>query len=83
MESAATADATIDVTNNSPPLSILKAQSVLRHLDEGKTLEVLCGDRETREDLLRIIKKSPVHGVVGIWEEGSCCRMFISRAKKG
>ena len=83
MERAATADATIDITNNSPPLSILKAQSMLRRLDEGKILEVLCGDRETREDLLRIINKSLVHGVVGIWEEGSCCRMFITRVKKG
>lgn len=83
MERVANADATIDVTNNSPPLSILKAQWTLRQLDEGKILEVLCGDGETKEDLLRIINKSPVHKVIGIWEEGNYCRIFISRLKKG
>jgi TusA-related sulfurtransferase len=83
MERAATADATIDVTNNIPPLSILKTQWTLRQLDEGKILEVLCGDRETKEDLLHIINKSSLHQVIGIWEAGSNCRILISRLKKG
>jgi TusA-related sulfurtransferase len=83
MERMAPADATIDVRNNSHPLSILKTQWSLKQLNEGKILEVLCGDEETKEDLLRIIQKSPHQKVIGIlWEEGNCCRILISRLKK-
>lgn len=83
MEGAAPADETIDVRNNSHPLSILKAQWTLKQLDEGKILEVLCGDEETKEDLLRIIGKSLFHGVIGIWEEPNYCKILISRLKTG
>lgn len=82
IEGAAPADETIDVRNNSHPLSILKAQWTLKQLVEGKTLEVLCGDEETKEDLLRIIEKSTFQKLLGIWEEGSYCRILISRLKK-
>jgi TusA-related sulfurtransferase len=82
MERAAPADETIDVRNNSNPLSILKAQWTLKQLVDGKTLEVLCGDEETKEDLLRIIEKSTFQKLLGIWEEGSYCRILISRLKK-
>jgi len=82
MGSAVTADETIDVRNNSHPLSILKAQWTLKQLVEGRTLEVLCGDEETKEDLLRIIQKSPFQKLLGIWEEGSYYRIRIARLKK-
>jgi TusA-related sulfurtransferase len=82
MERMVPADATIDVRNNSYPLSILKTQWSLKQLKEGKILEVLCGDEETKEDLLRIIHKSPYQKVISIWEEENWCRIFISRLKK-
>jgi TusA-related sulfurtransferase len=82
MERAVPADETIDVRNNSHPLSILKAQWTLKQLVEGRTLEVLCGDEETREDLLRIIQKSPFQKLLGIREEGGYCRIRIARLKK-
>jgi TusA-related sulfurtransferase len=83
MEEVAPADETIDVRNHSHPLSILKAEWILKHLGEGKVLEVLCGNGETKGDLIRIIQKSAVHRVVGIWEEAHSCRILISRLKKG
>jgi TusA-related sulfurtransferase len=82
MEAVAPADERIDVSNNSHPLSILKAQWTLKQLGEGKVLEVLCGDGQTKGDLLRIIQKSPNHKVVGLWEEAGSCRILISRLKK-
>ena len=79
MESLALPDVTIDVRKNSHPLSILKTQWSLKHLGEGKILEVLCGDEETREDLLRIIQKSSTQKVVGLRKKGRYCRILISR----
>ena len=83
MEGLAPADETIDVRNNSHPLSILKVQWTLKQLVEGKTLEIFCGDGETKEDLLRIIQKSPFKKLLGIWEERGYCRIRISRLKRG
>ncbi len=80
MERAA-ADTKVDVRNNFHPMSILRTQWALKQLAEGETLEVLCKDNRTKEDLLRIISKSPLHKVIGIREEGSYCRIFISRLK--
>ena len=78
MEGLALPDVTLDVRNNSHPLSILKTQWSLKHLGEGKILEVLCGDEETREDLLRIIQKSSNQRMVALREEGNFCRILIS-----
>ncbi len=82
MKFAAPADQTIDIRNNPHPLSILKAQWSLKQLTEGKTLEVLCGDEETKEDLLRIIQKSPFQKLQGIWEEREYCGIRILRSKE-
>ncbi len=82
MGSASTPDETIDVRNNSHPLSILKAQWKLKQLVAGKTLEVLCGDEKTKEDLLHIVQKSSFQKLLGIWKEGMYCRIRIARLKK-
>ncbi len=82
MALALPADQTIDIRNNSHPLSILKAQWSLKQLTEGNTLEVLCADEETKEDLLRIIQKSPFQKLLGIWEEKDYCRIRIFRSRK-
>ncbi len=82
METAAPKDQTIDVRNTAHPLSILKTQWSLKQLTEGNTLEVLCGDEETREDLLHIIQKSPFQKILGIREEKDYCRIRIFRSKK-
>jgi TusA-related sulfurtransferase len=75
-------DIKVDVRNNFHPVSILKTQWALRQLAEGKTLEVLCGDNRTKEDLLRIVDKSPHEKLLGIKEEKNYCRILISRLKK-
>ncbi len=82
MQRVEPADAKIDIRKSAPPLSILKTHWTLRQLDEGQTLEVLCGDRETKEDLLHITNKSAAHKVIGVWEERSYWRILISRPKK-
>jgi TusA-related sulfurtransferase len=83
METATPPDTTIDVRNKLHPVSILKTQWALKQLMEGKTLEVLCNDERTKDDLLRIIHKSPYQKLLGLWKEENYCRILIFRLRKG
>jgi TusA-related sulfurtransferase len=83
MERATPPDTTIDVRNKLHPVSILKTRWALKQLTEGKTLEVLCNDERTKDDLLCIIHKSPNQKLLGIWKEENYCRILVSRLKQG
>jgi TusA-related sulfurtransferase len=51
-------DATIDVRDSISPISLLMVENRLAKMQSGQFLEVLCGDTETKGDLVRIIKNS-------------------------
>lgn len=48
-------DATIDVRGSMAPVSLLKVGNQLARMARGQTLEVLCGDENTKSDLLDIM----------------------------
>lgn len=48
-------DATIDVRGSMAPVSLLKVGNQLARMARGQTLEVLCGDKNTKSDLLDIM----------------------------
>ncbi len=75
-------DMRIDIRKNFHPMSILITQSALKRLAGGQVLEVLCADERTRDDLLHIVRKSACDKLLGIWNEGSYCRILISRVEK-
>lgn len=49
---------TIDVRKLVPPLSLLNVENGLAELAPGEIVEVLCGDDETRSDMMHIIRNS-------------------------
>jgi TusA-related sulfurtransferase len=51
-------DITIDVRDLISPISLLTVEKTLTTMSRGQVAEVLCGDRETREDLLDILRNS-------------------------
>jgi TusA-related sulfurtransferase len=51
-------DATIDIRDWISPISLLIVENQLAKMKSGQVLEVLCGDSETKGDLVRIIKNS-------------------------
>ena len=51
-------DATIDIRDSIPPVSLLKVENRLADMQCGQLLEVFCGDQETKTDLLSIAKNA-------------------------
>lgn len=51
-------DATLDIRDSIAPVSLLKVENQLAEMQCGQLLEVFCGDKETKTDLLRIAKNA-------------------------
>jgi len=73
-------DATIDIRDSVSPISLLIVENQLAKMQSGQVLEVLCGDTETKGDLVKIIKNSG-HRCIAVTDEPDYFSLIIE--KKG
>ena len=69
---------TIDVTDFVAPISLLKVENRLAEMTTGQILEVLCADRETKTDLIDIMRNSN-HRCVAVQENSDHFRLLIEK----
>ena len=74
-------DVTIDIRDSISPISLLMVENRLAAMNVGQVLEVLCGDVETRVDLIRIVKNSG-HRCVETGEAADCFRIRIEKRRE-
>ena len=50
-----TPDHILDIRRSIPPISLLKVSQVFRAMKKQETLEILCGDLDTRTDIFKVL----------------------------
>ena len=48
-------DHILDIRRSIPPISLLKASQAFRAMKKRETIEILCGDIDTRTDLFKVL----------------------------
>jgi TusA-related sulfurtransferase len=48
-------DHILDIRRSIPPISLLKLSQVFRAMKKQETLEILCGDLDTRTDIFKVL----------------------------
>ena len=71
--------ATIDVRDLIVPVTLLRVENILAGMAPGQIVEVLCADRETKTDLVDIMKNSR-HRCQVIDETADHFRLLIEKA---
>ena len=71
-------DHRLDMRGTLTPITLLKATQALREMMDGETMEVLVGDEDTREDLLKVLP-STFCRLMEIKEEPSFHRIRIRK----
>lgn len=69
---------TIDVRSFVVPISLLKVENRLAEMTSGQIVEVLCADRETKTDLIAIMRNSN-HRCLSVEENSDHFRLLIEK----
>jgi TusA-related sulfurtransferase len=48
-------DHILDIRGTIPPISLLKVSQAFREMKKRETIEILCGDIDTRTDLFKVL----------------------------
>ena len=70
----------LNLTGVISPVCLLKCKSSLNVMKPGERLEVILGDPEVADDLLRIVERSSDR-IITRKKEGDCYRVCIEKAK--
>jgi len=48
-------DHILDIRRSIPPISLLKVSQAFRSMKKKETIEILCGDNDTRTDIFKVL----------------------------
>lgn len=48
-------DHILDIRRSIPPISLLKVSQAFRAMKKKETIEILCGDNDTRTDIFKVL----------------------------
>ena len=48
-------DHILDIRSSIPPISLLKVSQAFREMKKKETIEILCGDNDTRTDIFKVL----------------------------
>jgi len=71
----------LDLRNFLRPVALLEVTNVFRELLPSEVLEVIVGDLDTRDDLLRVLKAVP-HEIIDVDEQGSFWRILVKKGEQ-
>ena len=72
----------LDIRRSIPPISLLKASQAFRAMKKKETIEILCGDIDTRTDLFKVLPPFSYELVlVEELEEGALFRVQMKKKK--
>lgn len=71
-------DHILDIRGTIIPITLLKVTQTFREMNPGETMEILVGDRDTREDLFKVLPAS-LYEVIEVKEEESFCRISLKK----
>ena len=76
-------DHILDVRRSIPPISLLKVNQAFRAIKKRETIEILCGDMETRTDIFKVLPPLSYELVLveELEEEGTFFRVQMKKIK--
>ncbi len=76
-------DHILDIRSSIPPISLLKVSQAFRAMKKKETIEILCGDIETRTDLFKVLPPLSYELVLveELEEEDSLFRVRMKKKK--